>query len=292
MIYFFVSRYHGVALALPLQAGSDVFWRTFLDRRNHQPSTVPLDYISYHWYGAGPGTAPGLWAPFEQADTLLAEAARIQAIVAELSPATKVNVDEIGSIGGCNDVMSSDRWYFNAIGAVYAYVYARLAALGVEIMAASQLLAYGDQSRVAFSGFPGGLDTFNFPCVTMLSWEDGTGTARFHTLKLLIDGLSGANTVKTLVATTFNATDQVFAQGFLVAPAGGGAAGAPPSRKVLLLVNKANTSCSVTVQGASGANTTWVDMQHGHGTLPYGSATLQSDGVNMGGYAVQLIYFS
>lgn len=49
----------------------------------------------------------------------------------ELSPTTKVNVDEIGSIGGCNDVTGKDRWYFNAIAAVYAYVYANLAAIGV-----------------------------------------------------------------------------------------------------------------------------------------------------------------
>ena len=42
-------RYHGIALALPLVAGTEVFWTYFLDRRNHNPTTIPLDYISYHW---------------------------------------------------------------------------------------------------------------------------------------------------------------------------------------------------------------------------------------------------
>ena len=42
-------RYHGIALALPLVAGTEVFWTYFLDRRNHNPRTIPLDYISYHW---------------------------------------------------------------------------------------------------------------------------------------------------------------------------------------------------------------------------------------------------
>ena len=59
---------------------------------------------------------------------------------------TKVNVDEIGSIGGCPQAVGGNatrggtgRWFFNAIGAVFAYTYAHLAGLGVEIMAASQV---------------------------------------------------------------------------------------------------------------------------------------------------------
>jgi hypothetical protein len=98
---------------------------------------------------------------------MLAKAARLQSIVQRLSPTTKVtipvntslylvthltqpvdtetdssaqvNVDEIGSLYGCGDVFGADRFYFNAIGAVYAFVYAELAEIGVEIMAASQL---------------------------------------------------------------------------------------------------------------------------------------------------------
>jgi hypothetical protein len=104
--------------------------------------------------------------------------------VKELSPSTKVNVDEIGSIGGCNDVTGKDRWYFNAIAAVYAYVYAELAVVGVDIMAASQLTAYGYPTEYPRPPFPGGLERNNFPCVTMLNWKDGSGTARFYVLKV------------------------------------------------------------------------------------------------------------
>jgi hypothetical protein len=40
-------RFHGVALALPLVQGSEVFWRVFLNRANHVPTSTPIDYISY-----------------------------------------------------------------------------------------------------------------------------------------------------------------------------------------------------------------------------------------------------
>lgn len=32
--------------------------------------------------------------------------------------------------------------------------------------------------------FRRGLDRNNFPCVTMLNWRDGSGTARFYVLKV------------------------------------------------------------------------------------------------------------
>lgn len=42
-------RFHGLALALPLVNGSEVFWRVFLNRDNHVPAETRIDYISYHW---------------------------------------------------------------------------------------------------------------------------------------------------------------------------------------------------------------------------------------------------
>ena len=42
-------RFHGLALALPLVKGSEVFWRVFLNRANHVPAETRIDYISYHW---------------------------------------------------------------------------------------------------------------------------------------------------------------------------------------------------------------------------------------------------
>ena len=300
-------EYHGVALALPLVTGSEVFWTYFLDRRNHQPD-IPLDYISYHWYGSGPGANPKSWQPFAQADALLEEAAKIQAIVNRLSPDTKVNVDEIGSIGGCNfgnvTEHGDERWFENAIGAVFAYTYAKLAQLGVEIMAASQLMAWGSPSVSdrqiwpAGKGPYGSLDQKDFPCVTMLNWADGTGTARFWVLKLLIDGLGGADTQKTLLRTNITVAapspgatvpaESVFAQAFAVRPSGRPMA--QPS-KVLLLVNKMNSTVNVSVDGAAGKRTSWVDDLSGHSMVPYASAIVPSDGsIQLRGYAVELIH--
>eukprot|EP01050_Picozoa_sp_SAG11_P021015 SAG11_NODE_3658_length_2305_cov_1.266999_3_plen_170_part_00 len=141
-------KYHGLVLADILlksegtayETDAEEYFHYFLNRSNHATG-VPLDYVSYHWYGTanGHGANWTAWRPFEQAEIMLAKAARLQSIVQQLSPTTKVNVDEIGSLYGCDDVFGADRFYFNAIGAVYAFVYSELAELGVEIMAASQL---------------------------------------------------------------------------------------------------------------------------------------------------------
>lgn len=219
------------------------------------------------------------WEPFAQADSFLAAAARVQAIVAKLSPRTKVNVDEIGSIGACG-APGVPRWFFNAIGAVYAYTYARLASLGVEIMAASQLTAYPG------GHFPGGLSGGNFPCVTMLDWRDGSGTARFWTLKMMIDVLGGAATRKALVATEAAPAGGVFAQGIEVRAADGGQV----LRRTVLLVNKKNESATVTVTSAAGAAAAWVDYSAGYAGIPYGSRQLGNDGtLSLDGWAVAIV---
>ena len=88
-------------------------------------------------------------------------------------------------------------------------------------MAASQLTGYGYPSEDPRQMWPspGVLERNNFPCVTMLSWVDGSGTARFHGLKMMIEVLGGAETRKSVMATSVggggaNSTRSIFAKGF------------------------------------------------------------------------------
>ena len=82
-------------------------------------------FISRYGTANGAGVNYSAWRPFDQADTMLVSAAKMQAIIDRVSPTTKVNVNEIGSLYGCpggNEIFGAERWYFNAIAAVYAYV--------------------------------------------------------------------------------------------------------------------------------------------------------------------------
>ena len=56
-----------------------------------------------------------------------------------------------------------------------------------------------------------------------------------------------------------------------------------------MVVNKLNTSATVTVAGADGANASWVDYNHGYGAVPYASSILTSDSVACAGWAVLLL---
>ena len=149
-----------------------------------------------------------------------------------------------------------------------------------------QLMAWGAPGVAPRQIWPGGLEQANFPCVTMLN-DDGTGTARFWVLKLLIQGLGGADTEKTLVETTVSAPG-VFAQAFAVRPTGKPTA---EPRRMLLLVNKGNASAAVTVPGAAGKRASWVDARAGYSAVPLGSGVVASSGtVTLGGFAVELIW--
>jgi hypothetical protein len=313
-----------------LETDAIEYFTYFLNKSNHAAG-IPLDYVSYHWYGTANGHSvnktSGQWVGwwlFEQADAMLVQAAKLQAIVNQLSPSTKVNVDEIGSLYGCGDVLGADRSYFNGVGAVYAYVYSELAELGVEIMAASQLVGYGYPSEYPRQiwpspgmnssqingcvpgpgspgcvNSPGALERNNFPCVTMLSWVDGSGTARFWTLKMMIDLLGGADTRKSVVATTVrpaaataaagNSSSSIYAKGFAIRDATCSGASCPTLRRVLLLVNKANVTGWATVSGAKGMNASKVDYTAGHGHIPYSTTALDGDTFPMLGWAVHLL---
>lgn len=231
-----------MALALASPSKTPDFFEYFLNPAHHRPG-IPIDFISYHFYATpAAGTGPDDWqyAFFDQADRFLATVGYIEAIRKRMSPGTRTDTDEIGSIlagdpGSAKDLPPDiQSRYWCASGALYAYLFAELAKQGIEIVGESQLVGYPTQ----------------FPSVTMINWETGRPNARYWALKLLVDNFHPGD---RLVETKAAGADDIEAQAF-----------ATPSGRKLLVINRRNRAVTLalpsefahaslsTVDGATG----------------------------------------
>ncbi|MGD0578010.1 MAG: glycosyl hydrolase family 39, partial [Bryobacteraceae bacterium] len=144
-----------VALALASPTHDAHYFEYFLNPRNHKPG-IPLDMISYHFY-AVPAPDENMdiqeHTYFAYADGFLNSVGFIESIRQRLSPATQTTVDEIGSISAEDGAQGEPGFvfkpipnaYWNLSGATYAYVFARLADMGIDIAGESQLVGYPTQ---------------------------------------------------------------------------------------------------------------------------------------------------
>jgi hypothetical protein len=210
-----------VALALAKPSDEPHYFEYFLDHAHHQPGT-PIDFISYHFYATpGPDETIENWQYtfFDQADEFLSTVRYIEAIRKRLSPATRTNTDELGVILPTDNTPNDDKivipdLYWNAAGALYAYLYIGLARQGIDVIGESQLVGYPTQ----------------FPSVSMMDWKDGKPNARYWVLKLIHDNFHPGD---TLVDTSSDNSD-LAAQAFTTA---GG--------RNVLLINKRNRTIRV-----------------------------------------------
>jgi len=171
------TKFVGLSLAFP--GGSPEMFEYFLDHRNHKPG-IPLDMISYHFYATPAEDEPPEAQPytlFSEVDGFLNTVRFVEAIRKRLSPETGTMINEIGCIStddfGQNapgHVMKPiPDSYWSLCGAVYAYAYGHLNALGIDVAGESQLVGYPSQ----------------FPSVSMVDWNTGAPNARFRVLQLL-----------------------------------------------------------------------------------------------------------
>ncbi|MBL9215288.1 MAG: hypothetical protein JNG83_07420 [Opitutaceae bacterium] len=218
-------KFVGLSLALP-SLHPEMF-EHFLNPANHRPG-IPLDMISYHFYALVDQEQTAehwQYTFFDQADRFVATARYIDAIRRRLSPATQVALNEIGTIlPGDREARTRDSRadpdipaeYWNASGALFAYIFIETAKLGIEVVSVSQLV-----------GFP-----TQYPSVTMVDWHTGEPNARFTVLRLLHEHFRpGDRLVPTPSREKY---PNVHAQGFVT----------PRGRK-LLLVNKRFRDCPV-----------------------------------------------
>ncbi|HXR76933.1 MAG TPA: hypothetical protein VN737_13215, partial [Bryobacteraceae bacterium] len=146
-------KFVGLALAMP--SDNPAIFEYFLDHKHHKPG-IPLDMISYHFY-ASPSAdqTPEIqqFTFFDQADRFIATVRYIEAIRQRLSPETRTTVDEIGSISADDGGQTAaghvtkpiPNSYWNLSGAMFAYVFAHLAELGIDVAGESQLVGYPTQ---------------------------------------------------------------------------------------------------------------------------------------------------
>ncbi|MGA2683918.1 MAG: glycosyl hydrolase family 39 [Verrucomicrobiota bacterium] len=250
------TRFVGLAMAYANRLN---YYEYFLNPKNHRPG-IPLDMISYHFY-ADPGngtnaTNPDAWHFCEQADTFLDTVRKIESIRLRLSPATQTDIDELGVIA------PDESWknlpvYWNAAGAMFAYLYAELSKLGIENIGESQLVGYPTQ----------------YPSVSMVNWKTGKPNARFRVLELLKHNFGPGD---VLVSTRVTDPD-VAAQAYRTV-----------AGRKLLLINKRNAVVGVNLPAeASGARIDVVDPTTGEN--PAQSSTVSGTRVTLAPFAVAVI---
>jgi hypothetical protein len=258
-----------MALALAAPSDAPQWFEYFLDHAHHQAG-IPLDYISYHFYASpAPGETINDWQYtfFNQADRFLTTVRFINQIRDRLSPETKTDTDELGVIlpndnsqvaDASGYVASIPKGYWNAAGALYAYLYVNLAKLGVDVIGESQLVGYPSQ----------------YPSVSMIDWVNGKPNARYWVLKLIKDNFQpGDKILDTIGDTSGGVTAQAF--------------DTPTGRK-LLLVNQRNRSIEVTLPSNLGhAESTTVDEASGEGEPR--SAGVTGPAIQLAPFAVTVV---
>lgn len=244
----------------------DIEWfKYFLNHNNHLPGT-PLDMISYHFYATPPGdSTPAQWPPifFSQADGFISTVKQIEQVRKQLSPETKTDCDELGSIlPNDNDPIqvkriTSSSMYWSLSGAMYAYIFAHLSLLGIQVTGESQLIGYPSQ----------------FPSVSMVNWNTGVPNARFRILALLHQNFHAGDRIVDCQVSS----PGVFAQAYITRH----------GEKKLLLINEQNENTQVDVPGAKGGTEEWVDQVTAE--QQPGKRTLNHFHVTLGGLAVAVI---
>lgn len=242
------TQFMGLGLAAP--GANPKYFEYFLNPRNHKPG-IPLDYISFHFY-ATPAMDENLdgWQHtfFNQANGFLATTRYILAIRDRLSPHTKIDTNELGVILPTDglEIRASKALpdhiphrYWNAAGALYAYLYVELSKLGVDVIGESQLVGYPSQ----------------YPSVSMIDYNNGKPNARYWVLKLIKDNFHPGDKLVAEKPGKENddAPSDVLVQGFIT-----------PQGKKVLLINRANSNKTVTLdQDLQNASVLTVDEETG-----------------------------
>ena len=258
------TKFVGMALAF----GTDPEWfEYFLDHKNHKGG-VPIDMISYHFY-ATPSLDQSIdvmqYTFFDKANGFINSVRFIENIRKRLSPQTKTTVDEIGSIlltdflPNAPDIPNE---YWNLSGALYAYAFAALSNIGIDLIGESQLVGYPTQ----------------FPSVSMMNWNTGKPNARYWVLKLIKDSfLPGDTLTNVYVAGNGSAGSDLSVQGFKT-----------KQGKKILLINKRNKSVKVVVPPSlKGGKISVVDVSTADNQPA--QLTIDSDFIELKPFAVAVI---
>ena len=190
-----------------------------------------------------------------------------ESIRQRLSPETGTMINEIGAISA-DDLAQGQpghvtrpipNSYWNLTGAMYAYIFAELSRMGVDVAGESQLVGYPTQ----------------FPSVSMVDWETGKPNARYWVLKLLHDNFVPGD---RLVEVESN-NAYVHVMGVVTRN----------GKRRVLLINKRNRQIELSIPGAANGQEEFVDVTTGF--QQPSSANLSSDKITLRGFAVAAVTF-
>ena len=140
---------------------------------------------------------------------------------------------------------------------MYAYIFGRLASMGVDVAGESQLVGYPTQ----------------YPSVSMVDWNTGKPNARYWVLKLLRDNFRpGDKLVDTDVSELVHLFIGVVTR---------------EGKRRLLLVNKRDRNSEVSIPGANGGQEEYVDQTTAF--QPPASANSSGDKVTLNGFSVAVV---
>lgn len=259
------TKFVGISDSYP--SGHPEFFKYFLDPRNHKPG-IPLDMISYHFYAVPNADEPPeahQFTFFNQADRFLEIVGYVETLRKMLSPRTGTMVNEIGTMLPEDWAQNAPGYvfkpiqpaYWNLSAAVYAYVFAGLARMGID--------------DAAESGIPcaPGL----WPSIALLDWDTAQPNARFWALKLIHDNFRPSDRIVEASADS----GYVMSQGFV----------SPSGERKLLVVNKRDREFEIRLPEASGAKVEAVDETTG--SNPPASLTVQGTTFKLGGFGVAVV---
>ncbi len=235
------TKFVGISHSYP--AGHPNFFRYFLDPKNHKPG-IPLDMISYHFYAVpnmDEPTEAHQFTFFNQADRFLEIVGYIETLRKMLSPKTGTMVNEIGTMLPEDWAQTKPGYvfkpirpaYWNLSAAIYAYVFAGLARMGID--------AAGESGIPTAPGM--------WPSIAMLDWNTAQPNARYWVLKMIHDNFRPGDKI---VGTSCD-SGYVMAQAFL----------SPSGERKLLLVNKRARDFEINIPGSRVARTEFIDEATG-----------------------------
>ena len=267
----------------------------FLNISNHRSNDIPLDWISYHFY-SGPANRTdytGYTVMFTDYDNFITNTILpVESIRKSLAPNVRTDLDEIGVImPGDFDrpaPLPLPPIYWVAVASAYAYLYARVSAIGIEVLGASQLVGNPYLPDVM-----GGISP-NYGSVSMVNWSTGAGTARFWGLKLMIDNFGPRDRLVNTIVNSDNSNDEplsslssseaapataVYAQAYV----------SESNQRRLLLINRYYTSQTVTIK-ASGGGIIWF-IDESTGESPARSMVISNTTIILPPFAFAVILF-
>jgi len=257
------TRFVGMSLAEPMK--SPEAFEYFLNPRNHEQG-VALDAVSFHFYAdAKPGEddVTEQYSFFARADGFLSTVRYIMNTRQRLSPDTQIHINEVGCIaaddlaqGAAQTGELPSAQYWNLCGAMFAYLYQDLAAKGIDVLGASQLVGYPSQ----------------FPSVSLLNWTTGKPNARYRVLQLLHENFGPGDSI----AKTDLASHQISAAAYI---------GRLGERR-LLLINKSPRRVELSFDGLKGATESHVDTSTRDNLV---ESKLLSETVHLNGLSVMVV---